>query len=323
MKTFSIVTPTLNSEQFLQETIESVITQTGNFSIEYFIVDGGSSDRTLEIAHQFQQLISEKIYPIKCNKVEIHIFSGADNSMYDAITKGFQKATGDIYAWINSDDIYLPGAFNSINIVLTQYPEIEWIQGISSYNNCNSSIYHTDVLHLYAQELIQKGVYGRELFYIQQDSVFWQSALWKKVPKFDPALRLAGDYYLWNKFSEHTPLVSLNIQISCFRRVEGQLSSDMVKYRNEMNMICPSSLTKFEKVATRFLLHKQIRHFPRICSLVYNILFGKYKYRAVVLSPLDEFQLHEGDLYTVHSAANPKQSLINILKKSKRIIQST
>jgi glycosyltransferase involved in cell wall biosynthesis len=114
---FSIVTPVLNGEKYIAETILSVITQKGNFDIEYILVDGGSKDKTSHIIKMYRDLIHENTFPIQCHSVHIHYIREKDNSMYEAINKGFSQSAGDIYAYINSDDTYLPGAFRNITYV--------------------------------------------------------------------------------------------------------------------------------------------------------------------------------------------------------------
>lgn len=300
---YSIVTPAFNSERFIGETIESVISQTGNFSIEYFIMDGGSSDGTREIVQRYQKILAENSYPIQCNEVVIHWHSEKDDGMYDAINKGFQNATGDIYAWINSDDLYLPGAFATIAAVFAKYPEIEWLHGISACISTRSTIYAAGTLNLYAQEWIAKGVCGRELDFIRQDSVFWRRGLWQKVGEIDRSLKVAGDYYLWIMFSKYAPLVLVKAYLSCFRIVEAQLSGNMFRYREEMSKICAPDVDlgrtiKLELIARRTIkLKKMMPGWMR--SYFYRALLGKQKYRAIAISPKDDIKLYEGDYYSV------------------------
>ncbi|HEY4500327.1 MAG TPA: glycosyltransferase, partial [Candidatus Paceibacterota bacterium] len=97
---FSIVTPVYNGQAHIRETIESVLSQEGDFEIEYFIMDGGSTDATVEIVLEYAS-----------RDKRVSVFSEKDSGMYDAVNKGFFKATGDVYAYINSDDVYEPGAF--------------------------------------------------------------------------------------------------------------------------------------------------------------------------------------------------------------------
>ena len=92
-KKISIVTPVFNGEDYIQETIESVIAQKYE-NIEYIVVDGGSTDKTREIIERYRDKISKIIYQ-------------NDNTMYEALETGFKKATGEYFYWINSDDYFL------------------------------------------------------------------------------------------------------------------------------------------------------------------------------------------------------------------------
>jgi glycosyltransferase involved in cell wall biosynthesis len=302
---FSIVTPAFNSERYIGETIESVISQAGNFSIEYFIMDGGSTDGTREIVQRYQKLLLGNFYPIQCNEIVIHWYSEKDGGMYDAINSGFKNATGDICAYINSDDIYLPGAFNAIATVFTKYPEIEWLKGISSFMNSYSTICQVDLCHLYAQEWIAKGVYGRWLHFINQESVFWRKSLWERVNGIDRSLKLAGDYSLWIMFSKYAPLVSVKAYVSCFRYVKGQLSSNFPEYLKEMDRVCPPD-RKLEKTIRLVLKIRRIARFNRLLPLWMRPYFyrtltmiDKQKYCAVEIGINEDIHFYEGDYYTV------------------------
>ena len=305
---FSIVTPAFNSERFIGETIESVISQVGNFSIEYVIMDGGSTDKTQAIVQRYQKLLLDNSYPIQCNEVTIHWYSEKDGGMYDAINRGFKKTTGGICAYINSDDVYLPGAFNTIATVFTKYPAIEWLKGISSFISSYSTICFMDQCHLYAQEWIASGVYGRWLYFINQESVFWRRSLWMKVGEIEPSLKLAGDYYLWAMFSKYAPLVSVRAYVSSFRIVEGQLSRNLADYKNEMDRVCPPN----REVTFRLkMLVRQISKLDRVLPVLIRPYFyraltlvDKQKYCAVVIGINDDIQFYEGDYYSVTSITN-------------------
>ena len=91
----SIVTPTYNSEEYLEDCILSIKNQKAR-NFEHIIIDGGSTDSTLSIIRKY-----ENTYPMKW-------ISEPDNGMYDAIAKGFRLAKGEIYCWLNSDDMYMP-----------------------------------------------------------------------------------------------------------------------------------------------------------------------------------------------------------------------
>jgi glycosyltransferase involved in cell wall biosynthesis len=113
--TISIVTPSLNHGEFLDDTIRSVISQEGEFRIDYIIMDGGSNDGSLSIIKKYASLLGEGLWPLKCCGIDYRWQSEADTGQADAINKGFAIARGNIFGWLNSDDILLPGALKKIS----------------------------------------------------------------------------------------------------------------------------------------------------------------------------------------------------------------
>lgn len=260
----TIVTPSFNSSKYISETIESVINQRGNFDIEYILVDGKSTDGTIDIIKKYKNLLDKGLWNIKCANISMKVICEKDKGVYDAINKGFNIATGDIFAYINSDDIYLPGAFLSVIKILNKNKKIEWIKGITSYINENSTIVKAGDLNLYNRNWIKKGIYGRELYFIQQDSTFWRSCLWNTAGPIDSNLKYAGDYYLWVNFAKHTTLFSFKAYVSCFRKRPGQLSEQVKLYKEEMDLIRPEKhpligfiFTKFH-ILTRLINQKNL-----------------------------------------------------------------
>jgi len=293
--TFSIVTPAWNSERFITETIESVISQKGDFAIEYIIVDNASSDSTLEIANRYKTLIECRHYPVHCNKVSLQIISEEDEGMYDALNKGFRNATGNIYAWINSDDLYLPGAFSVVAKTFRKYPQVLWLKGITSYINDSSTVFKTGKYNLYDSDWIKKGVYGRDLYFIQQDSVFFRSSLWAISGNFNPGLKLAGDYALWISFAEKTLLNSLKAYVSCFRHSDKQLSKNVDGYTHEMIQIAPQKDIVCKMVSAYFRLATYIPVIIRPC--IFRLLFGNRRYHIVTLDGNQEPNLRSCSFY--------------------------
>lgn len=110
----SIVTPSYNQSEFIAETIESVISQEGNFYLDYIIMDGGSRDGSVEIIIKYERLLQEGSWPVKCLGLSYRWFSVPDGGQADAINKGFSIAEGEILAWLNSDDIYCPSALERV-----------------------------------------------------------------------------------------------------------------------------------------------------------------------------------------------------------------
>lgn len=111
----SIVTPSFNQHQYIEETIRSVLLQ-GYSNLEYIIIDGGSTDGSIEILKKYEPWLT-------------HLYIGKDEGQADAISKGFQKATGEILAWINSDDCYRPNAFQRVAHFFTKHPSIVFGNG--------------------------------------------------------------------------------------------------------------------------------------------------------------------------------------------------
>lgn len=257
---FSIVTPVYNGEKYIAETIESVLSQKGDFEIEYIIVDGASTDKTIEIIKSYADHINAGRYPLSCKKATLQWLSEKDRGMYDAIEKGFARSTGDVMAYINADDMYLSQAFATVATILVQYPEIDWVKGINTTSNENGKIIAQGSCFLYQQDWLQKGIYGRNAYFVQQDSVFWKRSLWKRARLHISSFRLAGDYALWTAFAAHTPLWSFNKQVSVFRKRAGQLSGIMEQpYRQEQKTIAPHDFFLEKRVMTFFLLQRFLK----------------------------------------------------------------
>src|ERR1039457_3758284 len=202
-------------------------------------------------------MVENGSYPINCNGIAIHYCQQKDTGMYEAINNGFARATGDIFAWINSDDIYLPGAFDVIARSFARFPEIKWVKGITSYIKESSTLYEVGQCFMYDQEWLKKGIYGRDAYFVQLDSVSWHAGLWRKAGGIDPRFKRAGDYSLWLNFDQSVPLYTLRAYISCFRKVKGQLSEDLDSYRKECNLISLTNRDHFLRKRIRlFFAHK-------------------------------------------------------------------
>lgn len=233
----SIVTTAYNSEKFISQTIESVIYQRGDFQIEYFLIDALSSDRTLGIMEEYKKLVDSGFFAGRNNGIEIKIISEKDNGMYEGISKGLRLCTGDVVAYINSDDFYLPGAFSCITDVFTSYPEMKWCVGrINSYNEQDHNT--ANFFQYYWQQLIPTGYYGTKSDFIQQESCFWRRELLEHID-YDIfcSFKYAGDYYLWREFSKTAPLISIDSVLSGFRFSDTQKTSVIERYYDEFNSV--------------------------------------------------------------------------------------
>ena len=178
---FSIITPSFNQVQFLEQTIKSVVSQ--KVDLEYFIMDGGSTDGSVEIIKKYA-----KKYPF------IYWESKKDKGQVDAINKGLAKATGDVIAYLNSDDYYLPGSLNKIQNHFERNTGTKWIVGNCQVSDIKLKWTFT-IKHLMPIDKIPGLIY---LFnWINQPSVFLSHDLVKNVGFFDDKYKYAFDYDYW------------------------------------------------------------------------------------------------------------------------------
>lgn len=282
---FTIVTPVYNGEKYLAETIESVLSQAGDFEIEYSIRDGGSQDRTVSIIRSYDEKLRNGTYPIACKGIALIWHSEKDSGMYDAINKGFAKATGTIYAYINSDDFFLPGAFSAVSKVFTTYKQIAWLKGFGLSVNESSQLPQKIPSYVYNQAWIVRGFYGTVAPFIQQETVFWRADLWRQSNGIDNTLRLAGDYYLWMQFARYAPLWSIRAYLSCFRTSPDQLSHDMKRYREEQQKILPHKGFLYYAVGIFFWIRRKTKRYPRFSALLYRICFKDRNKNIIDIGP--------------------------------------
>lgn len=220
----SIITPAYDIAKWLPATIESVLSQAGDFSIEYIVVVNDSSDETLGVAEHYKQKIDSGAWAVKCSGgITMQVVElGDPQGMYVAINEGFARATGDIFAWIAGDDIYEPGAFQAMSTAFAARPDIVWLKGITSTIDEQGNRLNRGHCHTYRRDWLRMGVYGTEAYHVEQDSVFWRAELWHKAGPFPAYFKSSGDFWLWPQMAKYAPLMSLDVPISCFRKRPGQ-----------------------------------------------------------------------------------------------------
>jgi glycosyltransferase involved in cell wall biosynthesis len=214
----SVVTPSYNQGAYLEETILSVISQ-GYPDLEYIIIDGGSTDNSVEIIRKYEKHLAYWV-------------SESDKGMYDAIQKGFERSTGEIMCWINSDDRYHPKSFFVLAEIFSRFPEVEWIQGSPSAIDEQGRIVSAFGPRKWSRYNFLLGDYK----YIQQESTFWRRGLWQKAgSRIETSLKLAGDFELWLRFFDHARLYSVRTVLGAFRlRSSNQFSLERLdEYHRE------------------------------------------------------------------------------------------
>ncbi|MEJ7830185.1 MAG: glycosyltransferase family 2 protein [Segetibacter sp.] len=158
----SIVTPSYNQGKYIEETILSIINQ--NYSnLEYLIIDGGSTDNSVEIIKKYEKHLAYWV-------------SEKDKGQSDAINKGFKKVTGEIVCWLNSDDILIDGALDKVVSCFRDNKDLDLVNGNLLLIDENSKILSGHFI------LKQKSWYAKQgIYYVSQPSMFWKRRIFDKV----------------------------------------------------------------------------------------------------------------------------------------------
>ena len=177
----SIVTPSYNQGRYIEETIQSVLTQDYP-NLDYIVVDGGSTDGTVEILKKYEGRLTW--------------ISERDRGQADAINKGFRMAKGEIVAWLNSDDTYLPGAICKVVRYFDAHPEIGMLYGEGYHIDEDG-----DIIERYYTEPFD---YQRlsEICFICQPTVFIRAEIVRAVGPLDVRLHYCLDYDYWMRIAK-------------------------------------------------------------------------------------------------------------------------
>jgi glycosyltransferase involved in cell wall biosynthesis len=208
---FSIVTPSFNQGEFLAEAIESIISQKGDFFIDYIIVDGGSTDNSVAIIKHYDGLLQNGEWGISCRGITYRWMSEQDKGQTDALMKGFRMASGDIFAWLNSDDIYLPGALQIVSGFFRNNSEIGLLYGDAHYCDADGTIiggYRTEDF-----DPVKLAWYN----FICQPSAFFRRETFDIVGGLDESLHYSLDFDLWIKIGKLFPCRHIPGYLSMFR----------------------------------------------------------------------------------------------------------
>ncbi len=213
MPIFSIIVPTLNQSRFIGQTLTSIVEQRWP-DTEIIVVDGGSSDGTADVVHGFGGAVS-------------HFISEPDRGQADAINKGMRFAKGNLLAWLNSDDCYLPGTFARIAPLLGDGCEMRL-----AYGGTTALFENTGEKKLWAAPTFDReALKTRALIY--QPSAFWTRALWEKTGELDITQHFTLDWDWFLRASAHCDFQRVHEALSVYRFHDAHKTGSGNPRRNE------------------------------------------------------------------------------------------
>ena len=265
----SIITPVYNRVEMLEQTILSVLKQKYS-NLEYIIVDGGSTDGTVDLIKHYEESIMEGEF----EGVELKWLSEKDNGMYHAIMKGMKLATGDVVAWINSDDMYHTGALHIVGELFAQLPDVAWLTGTPTLYNSQGLCVKTFPTQYWTWKRFQRG----DFRWLQQESTFFRRELFNRVGGLNLEYKLAADFDLWCKMFQVARLYSVSTILGGFRQHGNQLSvAGVAKYEAEVKQICQSFAIGYKPYFTNSWLKKVISYFDTRSAVCYSFESGKWE----------------------------------------------
>lgn len=205
---FGVVTPTLNAERYFVSCLDSIWAQQGEgVEVDHVVVDGGSLDRTAEIARR---------YPSR-------VIVASDGGMYEALNRGMQLVRGDVVGYVNADDEIAPGALCAVGEALTRHPKAQWVCGgvdlIDGEGTALGSMRMVRVSRI--------GLVGLGWCPIHSMTVWVRRAFFERVGGFDPSFRQAGDYDWYARAMAIEPPLVIDQTLASFRLHGQNLSKDL------------------------------------------------------------------------------------------------
>ena len=185
----TVVTPSYNQGKYIRRTIDSVLTQ-GIEDLEYIVMDGGSTDETVDILKSYGDQIIWK--------------SEKDKGQTDAVNKGIRMAQGEIIGWLNSDDIYYPGAIAKVLEVFEKHPEINVVYGNANHIREDDSF----IEEYYTEDFDYERL--KDICFICQPSLFFRKSVVDKYGYLDDKLQYCMDYDYWLRLGKGETFYRLN-----------------------------------------------------------------------------------------------------------------
>ncbi|HEY4815327.1 MAG TPA: glycosyltransferase family 2 protein [Chthoniobacterales bacterium] len=193
----SIVTPSFNQGRYIERTIRSVLLQ-GYADLEYIVMDGGSADNTLEVLQKYQDRFA-------------YWTSAPDKGQADAIARGLEHSTGEIMAYLNSDDVLAPGTLHFVDRFFSEHPKVDAIYSHRlSIDEHDRVIWHW-LLPVHISYMMKRWDF------IPQETCFWRRRLFERAGNIDSSYRFAMDYDLFVRYMKRGKFQRVNRFLAAFR----------------------------------------------------------------------------------------------------------
>ena len=252
--TISIVTPSFNQGEYIEETIRSVIQQDYP-SVEYIIIDGGSTDNSVEIIKKYKKSLAYWV-------------SEPDHGQADAIVKGFKRATGNILGFLNSDDYLLPHSLQVVAGEFSKNESLEFVVGRSIVVDRQSKLKYT-----WTPPFINYWTMLCTGCWFHQPASFWRKSAYDEVGGIDASLRFALDYDLFVRLAKRKRPKIIKEILAAFREHEQSKTSTlqdickeeslMIQKRNGIDAIPFPLLTIIQKLFPHYVNVVQQIHAER------------------------------------------------------------
>jgi len=245
----SIVTPSYNQAQFLETTIQRVLSQDYP-NLEYMIVDGGSTDGSVEIIHRYQDRLAYWV-------------SEPDKGQTDAINKGFLRATGDIVTWLNSDDYYLPGTLHRVADHFVRCPDVECVYGdLHIVDEQGGLFYVSKSMPYHYRTMLYGGAY------VPQPASFYRRRAIARVGYLYHTLHHTMDVEYFIRFGKNGVRFShMDEPLTCFRIHSMNKTQERARFTRELR-----------QVTSRYT--RRYSHNERVQLLILDLLQAIFRLRS-------------------------------------------
>ncbi|MBI1355434.1 MAG: glycosyltransferase [Acidobacteria bacterium] len=240
---FSIVTPSLNQAQYLGRTIESIVEQAGDFEVEHIVRDGGSTDGSVDVLREWERRLAERP-PAGNRGVRFSWRSEKDGGQSAAINAGLRCVSGDVVAYLNSDDVYCPGAFAAVAAVLQENPQADFVYGDGRVVDEREQLLWTWLSRPFDLDMLTRHhtAWNEASNYIMQPATFWRRRVMDRIGLFEESFHYSMDLEYWVRAGANgLRLEHLPVELAMFRMISG------TKTTSSPNAFWPDNLEIFRR----------------------------------------------------------------------------